>query len=237
MSKNDVDQQHVPVFVSSTYVDLKSHREEVQRVLVGLEQIVKGMEYFGSRSDTPLSVCKEQISKCRLFVLILGFSYGSVDPDTGISFTELEYDHAISQGIEILAYIADDESIDLGIPPKYHDTDPDKIDKLRKFKERIAKGHTFGYFKSVVDLGKKVEHDVPKTLATLGNVEIKDVQVDLDKDITEKTLRDGALKFEDFWLRPVGLMGEVVPLRLRINGKWSGWKVKDELIGSLGLRI
>ena len=40
--------QHIPIFISSTYEDLIPYRDEVQRNLVRLEQIIKGMEYFGS---------------------------------------------------------------------------------------------------------------------------------------------------------------------------------------------
>jgi len=40
---NTIVKQHVPIFISSTYEDLIPYREEVQRTLIRLEQIVKGM--------------------------------------------------------------------------------------------------------------------------------------------------------------------------------------------------
>ena len=42
-------EQYVPVFVGSTFVDLKSYRDVVRKALHRLETIVKGMEYFGSK--------------------------------------------------------------------------------------------------------------------------------------------------------------------------------------------
>ena len=70
MATNNI-KQRVPVFVSSTYKDLELHRAEVERHLVGLEQVVKGMEYFGSSPDTPLETCLKQISECKLLSCIL----------------------------------------------------------------------------------------------------------------------------------------------------------------------
>ena len=53
--------QHVPIFISSTYEDLIPYRDEVQRNLIRLEQIMKGMEYFGSDPQNSLSVCLSQV--------------------------------------------------------------------------------------------------------------------------------------------------------------------------------
>lgn len=107
--------QRVPIFVSSTYRDLELHRAEVERRLVGLEQIVKGMEYFGSSPDTPLETCLKQISECRLFILLVGASYGSVYSDSKKSFTELEYEFAVKNQIPVLIYLADMNSPTVGI--------------------------------------------------------------------------------------------------------------------------
>lgn len=232
---NSAKKQHVPVFVSSTYSDLQPHRTEVERVLVGLEHIVKGMEYFGSSPDTPLDVCLKHISESRLFVLILGVSYGSVEPRSGKSFTELEYEFALKNDIPVLAYLADTASTKLGISLDSYDVQ--NAGKLREFKESVKTRHTVSFFTSIEDLGKRVEHDIPKALSALENIEVKISNVDLNENVTEEMLRIGSDRFQHFWLRPVSLVGEVVPLRLRINTKWQGWKVKDELIRSLGLEV
>lgn len=49
------------------------------------------------------------------------------------------------------------------------------------------------------------------------------------KKITEQELKEGTKLFEGFWLRPKQYVNKTVPLRLRINKKWGGWKIKDEL--------
>lgn len=55
--------------------------------------------------------------------------------------------------------------------------------------------------------------------------------------ISEKELQEGGRLFEMFWLRPNKYAEKTVPLRIRINKKWGGWKVKDELINSIGLEV
>lgn len=232
---NSSKKQHVPVFVSSTYADLQAHRLEVQRVLVGLEQVVRGMEYFGSSPDTPLDECLKQISECRLFVLILGVSYGSVEAGAGKSFTELEYEFALNNKIPVLAYLADTASTKIGISLDSYDIQ--NAARLNEFKEKVTQRHTVSFFTSIDDLGKRIEHDVPKALSNFENIEVKLTNVNLDENVTEEMLRNGSERFQHFWLRPISLAGEVVPLRLRINTKWNGWKVKDELIRSLGLEV
>ena len=46
--------QHVPVFVGSTFEDLKDYRRSVRDALTQLETIVRGMEYFGSKPGSPI---------------------------------------------------------------------------------------------------------------------------------------------------------------------------------------
>ena len=44
---NTATKQHIPIFISSTYEDLIPYREEVQRSLIQLEQIIKGSSHTG----------------------------------------------------------------------------------------------------------------------------------------------------------------------------------------------
>lgn len=52
-----------------------------------------------------------------------------------------------------------------------------------------------------------------------------------------KELREGAELFERFWLQPIRYANKEVKLRLRLNKKFGGWKVKDELVEGLGLQV
>ncbi|MDN0069410.1 MULTISPECIES: hypothetical protein [Collinsella] len=56
-------------------------------------------------------------------------------------------------------------------------------------------------------------------------------------ELSEEELRKGAEKFEFFWLRPLRYKGEEATIRFCIRGEFSGWKLKDELVESLGLTV
>ena len=53
----------------------------------------------------------------------------------------------------------------------------------------------------------------------------------------EVELHEGGKLFEQFWLRPKKYENQTAQIRLRINRKWGGWKIKDELVESLGLEV
>ncbi len=236
MSKAQKSSYPISVFVSSTYKDLAKYRTEVEKQLISLEQAVKGMEYFGSSSSTPLEVCKKKLQECQLMILLLGVSYGSIEKNTGKSYTELEYDYAEKLNIPILVYVADLSSSNIEIA--LNAVDYDNKDKLDMFIERVKNNHLLSYFTSVDDLGKRIAHDVPAELEKLSFIQsIPEKNQSLKENVSEEELKEGAIKFEKFWLRPQRLAGETVPVRLRINKKFSGWKVKDELIRAIGQSV
>lgn len=226
----------VSIFVSSTYKDLSRYRDEVEKRLVSLEQAVKGMEYFGASSDTPLEVCKKKLSECKLMILLVGVSYGSIEPTSGKSYTENEYDYACELDIPILCYFADTSSGKLEIP--IDAVDSANSTRLAEFKKRVSSSRVIATFTSIEDLGEKILHDVPEELEKLQIISNNTSMSMNDKaEIDESSLHDGARQYERFWLRPQKLAGKLVPLRIRLNQEFSGWKVKDELIRALGLTV
>lgn len=226
----------ISIFVSSTFKDLAACRAEVEKQLVSLEQAVKGMEFFGSSSDTPLDVCKKKLRECKLMILLIGVSYGSIEPTSGKSYTELEYEYATEMSIPVLAYEADLSSSNVGIP--LDSIDYENKSRLDDFKRAVEDKHLISRFTSIDDLGKRIAHDVPAELEKMSFIDSISVSDAVFKtDVTEESLRDGANTFERFWLRPQRLAGRVIPVRLRINKRFSGWKVKDELIRAIGLTV
>jgi Domain of unknown function (DUF4062) len=82
----------VPVFVSSTFVDLRPYRNAVRDVLHRLEAVVRGMEYFGALPETPRDECLRIVRSCKFYIGIFAMRFGSIDAESGKSFTQLEYD-------------------------------------------------------------------------------------------------------------------------------------------------
>lgn len=58
-----------------------------------------------------------------------------------------------------------------------------------------------------------------------------------DVIVSDNELSTGAKAFEVFWLRPKKMTDKEYVLRMKLNRGWNGWKLKDELVRSLGLEI
>ncbi|MCK2021982.1 DUF4062 domain-containing protein [Microbacterium sp. kSW2-24] len=92
------------VFVSSTYVDLVAERQEVMQALLEMDCLPAGMEMFPAADEDQWTLIKEVIDECDYYVVIVGGRYGSVSAD-GISYTEMEYDYAVSAGLPVLGFV------------------------------------------------------------------------------------------------------------------------------------
>lgn len=93
------------VFVSSTYEDLKEARQEVVNALLQMNCFPVGMEYFNASDKSQWEVIKSLIDECDYYVLIIAGKYGSVEPKSGKSYTQLEYEYAKSVGVPTIAFL------------------------------------------------------------------------------------------------------------------------------------
>ncbi|MHB8164194.1 MAG: DUF4062 domain-containing protein, partial [Methanoregula sp.] len=162
---NDMSDPKVPVFVSSTYTDLIPYRDEVSKILNSMGFEVHGMENFGSRSESPLQTCLNEVRLCKIFIGVLGMKYGSLDKSSDKSFIEVEYEAAKENSLEILFYlINEDEAL---VFPKFVDIcseNDNKGTRLKRFKDHIKDHHTVSFFKSPTELRIEVERDVKRLL-------------------------------------------------------------------------
>src|ERR1051325_6170149 len=92
------------VFVSSTYEDLKEEREKVIQALLELDCIPSGMELFPAADEDQWTLIKKVIDDCDYYLVIVGGRYGSLS-STGISYTQMEYEYAVSQGKPTMGFI------------------------------------------------------------------------------------------------------------------------------------
>src|SRR6266478_5263390 len=91
------------VFVSSTYSDLKEERKRVAETLAKAGFISAGMELFPAADQEALQFIERIIDRCDYYVVIIGGRYGSL-ADHNVSFTEKEYEYAVSKGIPVLHF-------------------------------------------------------------------------------------------------------------------------------------
>ena len=111
------------VFVSSTYTDLKDHRQAVIDNLLRLKLQPVAMEFFGAEPAEPKQVCDSEIEDCDLFVGIYAHRYGFVPEGTEKSITEQEFDLARKLEKPCFCYLIDE---DHPWPPKSIEDEPGK---------------------------------------------------------------------------------------------------------------
>lgn len=94
--------------MSSTYKDLIDERQAAVEAILDEGHIPAGMELFkGGKSQ--LETIKRWIDDSDVYLLILGGRYGSIDKDTLLSYTQLEYEYALSRNMPVFAVVLDEE--------------------------------------------------------------------------------------------------------------------------------
>lgn len=121
------------VFISSTYTDLKEERRAVIETVIQSDCIPAGMELFPAADEEQLTFIKRVIDDCDYYLLIIGGRYGSMD-EHGVSFTEREYDYAVSRNLKVIALIHEDPK---AIPLGKSEEEPEQRKKLERFKEKV----------------------------------------------------------------------------------------------------
>ena len=93
------------VFVSSTYEDLQEERKKVMEALLQMNCFPVGMEYFNASDDSQWEVIKSLIRECDYYVLIVAGRYGSIEEESGKSYTQKEFEYAIEQGVPVISFV------------------------------------------------------------------------------------------------------------------------------------
>jgi len=170
--------QHVPIFVGSTFEDLKDYRRAVRDALSQLETIVRGMEYFGSKPGSPIEECLAAVRSCTVYVGVFGMRYGTIPDGFDRSMTHLEYDETQQAELPSLIYLIDEEI--QPVLPKHVETGPG-APALGALKEQLRKRHVVSAFTTSEDLARRVLHDIPEVLRRIGTTIEGDL---IDRDVT-----------------------------------------------------
>ncbi len=136
------------VFISSTFKDLQEERREVMQTLLEMDCFPAGMELFPASDDDQWTLIKRVIDECDYYLLIVGNRYGSLD-ETGVSYTEKEYDYAIQKKKPVMAFVHADPS---NVPVGKTDMSEAAQALLAKFRDKVQK-KMCKYWKSPQDLG------------------------------------------------------------------------------------
>lgn len=97
------------VFLSSTYEDLVDHRLAAMEAILAAGHIPAAMEQFSAGDETAWEKIKLWIDESDAFILILGGRYGSIEPKSGKSYVQLEYEYAIEKKKPFFALVVTDK--------------------------------------------------------------------------------------------------------------------------------
>lgn len=125
-----------------------------------MDCIPAGMELFPAADEEQWEFIKRVIDDCDYYVLIIGGRYGSLTPK-GISYTEQEYDYAISCGLKVLAFIH--ESPD-NIAVGKSDIEPILRGKLDTFRNRVSESRLVKFWRTASELPGLVALSLSKTI-------------------------------------------------------------------------
>lgn len=140
------------VFVSSTFTDLIEERQAAVSAILKAGHIPAGMELFTAADRSQMDIIKNWIDESDVYMLILGGRYGSIEPATGKSYTELEYDYAVEQGKALFAVVIKEEALEKKV--KEHGTDfleRDEPKSLSEFKKKVL-SNISSFFEDVKDI-------------------------------------------------------------------------------------
>lgn len=100
------------IFVSSTYSDLKEERQAAVEAILSSGHIPAGMELFSAGDESQMTVIKRWIDESDIYLLILGGRYGSIETKSGKSFTQLEYEYALTQKKPLFSVVISESALD-----------------------------------------------------------------------------------------------------------------------------
>ena len=186
------------IFVSSTFKDLEKERQEVLAAVVESGNMPIGMEYFPSTSATPFEYIKTMLQKSDYYILILAGKYGSIEPSSGLSYTELEYDYAQQLGIPTMVFLHYDIN---NLPMSLNEVDPNIISKLQKFREKASKSLA-KMWSNAQELKSQVLHSIYTTIQTCprtGWVRADSTEQNTDNFDYSQIAYHTATEDTDFW--------------------------------------
>lgn len=119
-----------------------------------------GMELFPAMDEEQFEYIKRIIDESDYYLLIIGGRYGSVD-ENGISWTEKEYDYAVSKNIPVLVF---DHRDFTKLPANKTDLDAKKRHKLIAFKKKVYAGRLIKQWTDSRDLALAVATSLKRVL-------------------------------------------------------------------------
>ena len=160
-----MNRRKLQIFVSSTFNDLKEERQAAVEAILKAGHIPAGMELFTAGSTSQLEVIKKWISESDAYLLLLGARYGSIDPKSGLSYTEVEFEYARELQLPFFAVVLSDE----GRAAKVRDQgekvlERDNVPKYDAFRGKVC-SQLCSFFETSKDIKLAILEALPQIAA------------------------------------------------------------------------
>jgi formylglycine-generating enzyme required for sulfatase activity len=157
------------IYLSSTYEDLKDHRQVVFDALRQSGYRVIAMEDYVARDERPVDACLKDVDQADLYVGLFAFRYGYVPPKEhgnpeGLSITELEFRRAEQAGKPTLIFLLDEKA---PWPPVYLDSQTGENErgaKIKALRDHLGQEKMGSFFNAPHELASKVQSAVSQHL-------------------------------------------------------------------------
>lgn len=111
--------------------------------------IPAGMELFPAGNQQKWRLIQRVISECDYYVLVIGGKYGSVDPATELSYTEMEYDFAETSQKPIMAFLHGEPG---QLKGDQLELNQERREKLEAFRAKVEAGRVVRYWSTAAEL-------------------------------------------------------------------------------------
>ncbi|WGT51415.1 DUF4062 domain-containing protein [Thioclava nitratireducens] len=138
------------VFISSTFQDLHGARQAVSEALLRANCFPAGMELFPAADAEQFEFIKSVIDQSDYYLLISAGRYGSIHPETGLSYTEMEYDYAVASEAPVIRLLHKDPFN--ALKGEYIEPTDDGRKKLRAFRDKLTGGSLVRFWSDPKDL-------------------------------------------------------------------------------------
>jgi hypothetical protein len=163
-----IKNRKLQVFVSSTFTDLREERQAAVKAILSTGNIPAGMELFAAGDQSQMEDIREWIRESDVYLLILGGRYGSIEPVSGKSYTQLEYEYALEIGKAHFAVVVSETALDAKV--KKHGlemTERGSTEKYNEFKKLVTDTKMVEFWDDLKD----IELAIHKSLARFGKRE------------------------------------------------------------------
>ncbi|MBS1663632.1 MAG: DUF4062 domain-containing protein [Bacteroidetes bacterium] len=141
------------VYISSTFNDLKEHRDKAGVAVRKMGLLDVAMEYYNAEDKRPVDKCLEDVRSCEVYIGIFAWRYGwepeEENPEK-YSITRMEYEEARKTGKKIFIYLLDGKH---PWPPELVDENRGVIKRLR---DELSERHGCALFTTPDSLAAQV---------------------------------------------------------------------------------